>query len=185
MKGAIHLALLPLTCVGLGCATTLDVVVDEHEDLSLYRSWDFVPALRNADTPPIGAGALNAAVALMIAHELGTNDFARVAEGADFLVEYQLTVLPHEVTVNVPMAPYLLDSHDSSASYWIEGSRKEIQIHRNVRLAIAILNPEGRFVWRALLVRNVEPGRDLEIADSVARILEDFAAAVHASSKIQ
>jgi hypothetical protein len=72
------------------------------------------------------------------------------------------------------VAPYLLSSHNSSASYWIEGaSRKVSQVHQNLRLAIGLSDGNGRRrTWRAVLLRTLVDASVLPLDDAVATLLD-------------
>src|SRR5262245_40945515 len=183
MQGAVHRAALRLAAIlsiswlGLtvGCGTTVEVVRDEREDLSRYRSWDFFfRGVPKVDAPEGDERALDARVARLIERELERRGFRRSSDRPDFLVGYHLSLRRRVVIVEEPAAPYLLSSMNSSASYLIEGgSRKVRQVHEDLRLAIRVGGAESRrYAWRGILLRTlVNPSR-LPLDDAVATLLD-------------
>jgi hypothetical protein len=175
MRGTIHLVAILLAPLGLGCATTVDVVVDAREDFSQYRTWDWSSRARsNVDAPDGDAAALDARLARLIERRLLENGFERVGNRADFFVTYQLALRHRSVVVNQPRALYQLDSHHSSGSYLIEGSERVTRVYSVIHLAIGVTEARGRTLWRASLVQQVEDGFALKLNDAVASLLERF-----------
>lgn len=179
MRGAVHCVAIHLCTIlslGLGtaCSTTVNVVVDEREDFSRYRRWDFYSrASPKVDAPYADPRALDARVARLIEQELQERGFERSAS-PDFLVSYHLALRRRVVVFEEPAAPYLLSSHTSSASYWIEGaSRKVSQVHEDLRLAIGLSDGSGRRrTWRGVLLRTVVDASVLPLDDAVATLLD-------------
>ena len=183
MQGTVHRAAirlaailsLPWLVLAAGCGTTVDVAIDEREDLSRYRSWDFFfRGVPKVDAPELDERALDARVAGLIERELARRGFRRSSERPDFLVGYHLSLRRRAVIVEEPAAPYLLSSMNSSASYLIEGgSRKVRQMHEDLRLAIRVGGAESRrYAWRATLMQTlVNPSR-LPLDDAVATLLD-------------
>ncbi len=182
MRGAVHrvaIRLCAILSLGLGaaCSTTVNVFLDEREDFSRYRTWDFFSrASPKVDAPYGDPRALDARVVRLIERELQGRGFEHRAGRPDFLVSYHLALRRRVVVVLEPMAPYLLSSHDSSASYLIEGgSRKVSQIHEDVRLAIGFADSSGRRrTWRAVLLRTLVDTPVLPLDDAVATLLDRF-----------
>src|SRR5262245_51943205 len=182
MQGAVHraairlAALLLIPWLGLaGCGTTVDVVLDEREDLSRYRSWDFFfRGVPKVDAPERDERELDARVAWLIERELERRGFRRSSDRPDFLVGYHLSLRRREVVVEEPAAPYLLSSMTSSPSYLIEGgSRRVKQVHEDMRLAIRVGGAESRrYAWRAILLRTLVNPSGLPLDDAVATLLD-------------
>jgi len=178
MPGAIRLLAIllaiPLSGLGVGCVSTVDVVFDEREDFSCYRTWSWLRhGVLSVDAPQSEPRALDAHVALLIERELLESGLEQATGRPDFLVAYHLTLRRRAVVVDQPVAAYLLSSHSFSPSYWIEGSRKAIHIQEHVRLAIRF-SDRGRTIWRATLVRNVQDASVLSLEDAVSTLLERF-----------
>lgn len=175
MRGAIHRAAIVLAWLGVGCSTTVDVRFDEREDFSRYRTWDWLPhGLPNVDAHR-NARALDAHLARLIERELLERGFERAADRPDFLVTYHLVLRQRVAIVDEPAAAYLLSSHHSSPSYWIEGSRKVTRVYREIRLTIGVSEArEWMMIWRATQQRTLEDARVLPLDDAVETLLDRF-----------
>jgi hypothetical protein len=171
MRGTGLLAIL--LALGVGCASTVDVVYDERQDFSSYRTWDWLPQdLPSIDAPHSNADALDARLMRLIERELVASGFPRAGAGPpDFFVTYHLALRRRSVLIDEPAAPYLLSSLHSSPSYWIEGSRKAKRVYEDVRLAIGMSEGRGRMIWRALLQRTLEDPSLLPLDADVATLL--------------
>jgi hypothetical protein len=180
MRGAVHCVAIHLCAllslgIGAACSTTVDVVVDEREDFSRYRTWDFYSrAHPKVDAPYGDPRALDARVARLVEQELQQRGFERNASRPDFLVSYHLALRRRVVVIEEPAAPYLLSSHTSSASYWIEGTSRNVsQVHEDLRLAIGLSDGSGRRrTWRGVLLRTVVDASVLPLDDAVATLLD-------------
>lgn len=182
MRGAIQHLAIACTWLGIaglgavlpGCTSIVDVDADEGEDFATYQTWDWLARVPpRVDAPHADADALDARLVRAIGKKLAEDGFER-ADAPDFFVTFQLTLRRRAEVVNVPMAPYLLSSMDSSPSYWVEGSHKKEHIYEAVKLAIGFTRPDGRMPWRAVLVRRVEDGAVVPLEQDVAELLDRF-----------
>jgi hypothetical protein len=175
MRGAIHLVAILLTALGAGCATNVNVVFDESEDLSRYRTWDWFPNARaDIDAPGGEAAALDLRLARLIEQGLLANGFVRGGKHADFFVTYRLALRRRSVVVDQPSAVHHLSSHTSQGSFLIEGSEKETRIYREIHLSIGVTGARGQILWLAQLVQQQEESFALKLNDAVAILLERF-----------
>ncbi len=167
--------LLVVSWLCVGCTTMVDVRVDQREDLSGLRTWNWLPSGASAemgvDAPQRDAPALHASLGRLIAEKLRAGGFER-SERADFFVIFHLVLAPRRLAVQVPRAPYLLSSYSYSPSYWIEGSDEEIRVYEDFRLVIGLMRGPDRMIWRGVLERKVEEGQALSLDDGVALLLE-------------
>lgn len=181
MRGTVHhlVAILGATlCVGLvaGCSTLVEVAADEGEDFATYRTWNWLPyARKRVDAPHNNQRALDARLARLIEQALVREGFVRSAS-PDFFVAYHLSVQRRSEVVNVPSAPYLLSSLNSSASYWVEGSHREERFHEAIKLSIGFTPGGAHMPWRAVWVRRVEDGGILKLDSAVDGLLARFPA---------
>jgi hypothetical protein len=162
---------------GAGCSTrVVDAVYDESEDFSLHRRWSWLPrTTENVDAPGADARALDAFFTRWISDDLERRGLERTADAdADLHVTYRFSLQQRGEVVNVPSAPYLLSSHHSSPSFWIEGGRQEVRVLRDVELWIGMLDANGRVVWQGSFRERVAQGSPLRLRDVVARVLERF-----------
>lgn len=173
MRGSIHLALLALATLLVACTSPVDVLVDSRADFSRYHTWTWLPGEEvGIDAPGSPAAELASRVHASVERVLRVRGFERGGAGADFFVSCRLTLRRREGYVQVPFAPYLFSSLDSSASYWIEGSSREIRSYHDLRLEIGIHTAPGAAVWRATTFRSVEVGRRLPVREAVEVLLE-------------
>jgi hypothetical protein len=180
MRGVIHRAQVPLLAtlllgVAASCSTTVEVAFDPREDFSRYRTWNFLPGSPpRVDAPHGNARALDGRLARLVARGLAEIGLERRATAPDVLVSYHLVLRRQVVEVEEPRAPYLLSSHHSSASYWVEGSNRVRHVHEEVRLGIGLVETSGRMVWRAAWLRTLEEAPILPLDEAVASLLERY-----------
>ena len=117
MRGTILPFSPILLGLGLGCASEVRVHFDERADFSRYHTWAWLPdSASRVDAPHANSPALTTRLARLIEEQLGKRGYDRTAEHADFFVSYQLVLRRHEMAIEVPRAPYLFSSYNSSAS---------------------------------------------------------------------
>lgn len=158
---------------GIACAAPVDVVQAPGADLSGLRRWSWDPAgvvvEASADAP-----ALRAAVARVVEDALAARGFTRDDRAPEIWVQARVSIQSRVAVVRVPMAPYLLNSLNASASYLVEGSQLERRFFEDLRLGIGIRRPSGATIWRAVTGYSVEHrearGLDEGIARLVARV---------------
>lgn len=186
MRGAIQLlasvravvpaiALAVMTLGSVGCSTLVDVTVDERADFSRYRTWRWVSrGVPQIDAPQSNRALLDALLTRLIEQGLEARGYERDGDPPDLLVDYRISLQRRLVLVDVPRAPYLLSSHNSSASYWIEGSETQKRLVSDLRLRIDVASAQGQLVWQAELQRRVEQGQDLDLDGAVTTLLDRF-----------
>jgi hypothetical protein len=177
MRGAIHLIaifLLAALATG-GCATGVEILFDEREDLSKYQTWNWLP--RNGprvQTTHRSAAAIDARIAQLIEQKLLENGFRRVGVAPDFYVSYQLALQRRLVVVNEPSAIYELSSLHSSPSYVIEKFEKATHRYTEMQLAIGAMRPRGGTLWHASFAQNEREHHAVKLDDAVAMLLARF-----------
>ncbi len=161
--------------LALGCAHSVVVDVDEQEDFSSYRTWDWMPQVKPKVVAMSGNGsALDARVARLIEASLREQGFERTSDHPDFYLTYFLLVKRQTEIVQQAVAPEYLSSLSSSASYWIEGSVEEIRQYDVYRLAIGVSDGPGRMTWRAVVANRVAAETELPLEDAVGALFERF-----------
>jgi hypothetical protein len=159
----------------LGCAHSVAVDIDEQEDFSSYRTWDWMPQIRPKVVAVSGNGsALEAQMARLIEASLHEQGLERSSDHPDFYLTYFLFVKRQTEIVQQAVAPYLLVSHHSSPSYLIEGSVEERRQYNHFRLAIGVSQSPGRMTWRAAVVSRVPAETELPLDDAITLLLERF-----------
>jgi hypothetical protein len=175
MRGAIHLAAILLTALGAGCATTVEVSIDEREILSRYHTWDWSSCNRVViDAPDRNAASLGARVARRIEDGLHANGFERAEGRADFYVSYRLALRSQAVVVVQPRAAYELSSLHDTPSYLIESSEQVTRVYEQMRLAISVTGRQGETLWSAELRRRDEDIFALKLEEAVETLLGRF-----------
>ena len=161
--------------LALGCAHSVSVDVDEQEDFSSYRTWDWMPQIGRKVIAPYGsASALDTRMARLIEASLREQGFERSSDHPDFYLTYFLVVKRQTEVVQQAVAPYLLSSLDSSPSYWIEGSVSETRQYDVYRLAIGVSEGPGRMTWRAAAASRVAADSELPLDDAVEALFDRF-----------
>jgi hypothetical protein len=174
-RGAAKLASIGLLVSGLACATTTRVGVDETHDFSSLRTWDWHGRVAHLiGGYKAGRGNLDALLGGLIEASLAERGYARSRSAPDFFVTYDFKLQRRVKLVDVPRAPYLLSSHHSSPSYWIEGTQTARILYRQLQLAVAVMEPGGRIVWKGVVEREIEDGQKVVLADVVAGVIERF-----------
>jgi hypothetical protein len=175
MARALHFLALLLLAVVAGCATRVDVVVDERRDLSPYRTWDFAPRGRpTVDAPDTDVAGLDASLARLIEERLRESGFERAEGRAEFFVTYRLGLRRRSVVVNQPRATYQLDSYHSQGSFVIEGSDRVTRVYTEIQLAIEATEARGEILWQAELVQRAEDGFGVGLDQAVDAVMDRF-----------
>jgi len=175
MNRALHFAVILLAALVAGCATRVDVVADDAQLLSTYRTWDWAPRShpwtdgRDPDSVPRDAD-----LALRIEERLRENGFERTDGRPEFLVSYRLATRRQDVVVSQPRAIYQLDTHHAQGSFVIEGTDRVTRVYTEIRLAVAATGAQGQTLWRAELVQQAESGFGLALREAVTAVLEHF-----------
>jgi len=176
--GSTLLALVIAIASG-GCVATVNVEMDEREDFSTYRTWTWMPQTTpRVKAPPHLAPALEVRLGRLIESTLEERGLRRTDPPADFYVAYHLTVERSVELVEQPMAPYLMSSYSSSASYWIEGSETVERQIDDVRLSIATAPGGGETTWQAVFRKRLEAPAVIPLESAVTELLAHFPATV-------
>ena len=164
-----------LAVSGLACATTTRVALDERANFSSFHTWDWHGRVAQLVDGQHGGGPdLDGLLSHLIQRSLADRGYERSRRHPDFFVTYDFKLQRRSRTIQVPRAPYLLSSHHSSASYWIEGSDTELQTYRDLRLSVAVIERGGRVVWKGVLRRELADGQNSALAEAVASVLARF-----------
>jgi hypothetical protein len=175
MRGVVHLAAAAVAALTAGCATTVDVAFDDSQDFSVYRTWGWLPRGRNVDAVPGEERGLDALASRLVEQEFRGRGLARVGDGADFLVGYDLRVRRYLVVVNETGAHGLLSSHHSSPSYLIQATEQRIDVYDRGYLHVVVTDGRReRLVWRGELWARRRGDFARHLPDVVARLLGRF-----------
>jgi hypothetical protein len=173
MRGTFHLVAILLMALGAGCASTVDVMVDEREDLSRYRTWDWSPRGRaKIDAPGGDAPSLDMRLMRLIERKLLENGFRHARDRSDFFVSYRLALRRRAVVVSQPRAAHQLSSHHDSGSFVIEGSERVTRVYERIHLSFHVTEAGGRTLWQAQLTQQEEEIFAMDLDEAVALLLE-------------
>jgi hypothetical protein len=170
----IFLALL--ASQGLACLASTRVDYDQKEDFSQYRTWSWAKQEGARVEAPhrIDPQAIDTFLAGHIKMSMAERGYEYVDEGGDFLLAFELELLRRNEAVDVPMAPDLVSSYNSSASYWVEGSNTEPRVFDDVQLSLEAIDKTGRSIWRASLAEPIETNDKIPLEEEVSNLLERF-----------
>lgn len=168
-----------LACLALclqACLAPVKTRFTENEDFSRYRRWSWVP---REGAPVIrshraGARDLDARIGEAIERILRGNGFIHVDRDGEFYVTYDVSLQRRQVVVDVPMGMQLVNSYNSSASYWVEGFDREIRIYDELELTIGIADPTGKVLWHGSLVEPIEDRDLIPARKAVDTLLKDL-----------
>lgn len=177
MRAAVLLHVILVAAIATGCATAMEVSVDETADFSGVRTWAWLPGGRNVDAVPGEAQPLDALTSRLVEAELRRRGLARVAGGADLLVGYELQVDRHLVAVNETSAAEFLSSHHYSHSYVVQSTeaRMDVYDHGYLRLVVTDGTRERR-LWQGELWARRRGDFARHLPEAVSRLLGDFPA---------
>lgn len=184
MQGPVlALVIAAAAAVLAGCATPVDVTVDDLHDFSLARTWEWASRTTHAvDLDPGDERTLDALAARLVDAALARRGLARGTGGADLLVGYTLEVRRRLRVSNETGAVDLLASHHASPSYLVQSTQKRVEVVHDGHLLVVVTDgPSGRVVWRGAIrtAREVDFARELSAA--VSELFERFPGATGAS----
>jgi Domain of unknown function (DUF4136) len=169
--------------LGLACATSMSVRIDEREDFSHLHTWNWLPP----ETRRVEAGNAEDASALdrqlerLVAEALSAQGFERVRGPADFHVTYALRVQRQLVTTYETEAEQQLSSLHSAPSFIVQASRPRVVVVETGQLVVsAVDRRRHKLVWRGELTRRGEGAFAPHLTESVARVFESFPTAATA-----
>ena len=166
-----------LAAAGLGCATSVRVVFDPHEDFADYRTWAWlapsfeVSSRRNHVEP-----SLDALLREAVERELAARGFERAQEEPpDFLVTYHLRVQLQLVQGLETPAMQTVSSYHREGGFEVTASRPTVQSYEQGTLVLDVADGrERQLVWRGIGTRRVRNSFKERADDVVAEIFEAF-----------
>lgn len=182
LSGLLGFGLLALACATQ--PTSLRIETGPGQDFGQYRSWRLAAPQPGIAVQPKELRTSTRWVGTVVAAALRERGLDEAPDG-DLVVEVAVEHRRYIELVDEPMAPYLLSSHSSSASYLIEGSRRKKHHVHDVRIAVTLRESEGFVVWRGEIIQRVADGasqtRDLDraVAGVAARLAQHFPDELH------
>jgi len=174
-KRARGLALAVLAAAGLGCATTVRVDFDPHEDFASYRTWAWLP--RGWEVPASDVDPeLDALLRGAIERELAARGFSQAGElTPDFLVTYHLRIQHQLVRGIETPAMQTLSSPHRDGGYEVVASRPSVLPYELGTLVLDVAEArERQLVWRGIGTRRVRTSFKRRAEAVVTEIFEAF-----------
>ena len=169
--------------LGLACTTSVEISVDEREDFSQYRTWNWLPAApRTIDAPTPYIIGLERALALLVAREFEHLGLERVDKGGDLKVGVLLNVRHEVVTIAETGAIEYLSSLHASPSFEVQTTLTREETHERTRLVIFAIDAHSRqVVWKGALEERFRGHFYPHLERTVANLLERFPSAGRSS----
>ncbi len=178
MQGAVQLAAAILASIGVACASTVAVRIDQRKALAGYRTWNFLAQESGSvHAPAADAQALDASLQWLIGRCLLERGFARVTDQPDFTVRYALEVRRQLVSrAETPAASSLSSLHESP-SYEVQVTQQRVESYETGHLTILVSDPgDPAVIWRGGFEGRLRGEIDPRLNDAVASVFEHFPA---------
>jgi hypothetical protein len=168
----LNLSIVLLSSI-VGCATTMNLRVEDPGDIARFRTWDW---LRD-DGERVDASAdpdseLELQAARQIEESLSALGFRRSPGSAEIFVVFDLTIRRGVVEVARTGAVQTLHSLHNSPSFEVQATQYEMRPYEIVDLKIVAIDPrERRVVWRGSFARRYGEAGPPHINDAVVQLL--------------
>jgi hypothetical protein len=169
-----------IALAGSGCATDIRIDVDRPEDLSTYRSWDWLPVQWEAAPAARGVDrGLEALVRGAIVRGLLERGYRRTSVGRpDFLVAYHVTLQRELVLRTETPAMQTLAGFHREGGFEITASRFSVERYETGTLVLVVADAGSQQrVWRATAVRRVRESFRTEAERVVLEVFDRFPSA--------
>lgn len=180
LQTPFRLALL-LGILGLAasCTAPMTLRVEEHGDLSQYRTWDWLPTEQARVAGPTGLSpGLEADVAEQLETFLTSRGFRRVPGRAQLLVHFRVGVQRREITVARAATIQTVHSMSYSPSWEVQGIEYETKRYETAELLVVVLDAHaGTVVWRGTFVDRYSNAFSPHVSDAVSQLLAQVPAA--------
>jgi hypothetical protein len=159
--------------VASGCASRVEVLGGAQADFSGLHTWAWDAGGVQVESVSDRAG-IGDRVRALVEEQLAERGFQRSDVGAALLVTAVVSVERRERWVRTAIAPYLMDSYHSSASYWIEGSAVERRTFEDLRIGLAVRRAGRDTAWRAITGDVVDGSHGLPVPRLVSALLDQL-----------
>jgi hypothetical protein len=169
--------------LGLGCAPTVDLRIDQRRQLDGYRGWNFLAfESGNVRAPEGNSRALDAALTRLVERCLEARGFVRVTGRPDFYVSYYLEIRRQVVNVTETRAAETLQSFNHTPWYEIHANHgHRVEIYEQGQLTIFVSDPDDRaVVWRGGFGGRFRGEMASHLKDAVSSILDQLPASTAA-----
>jgi hypothetical protein len=172
------LAALAAGMLASGCAARgpVEVTWDKRDDLSKFRTWDWIDGDAIFVRTPSGDSAeVEARVSALVERALRERGLARSPGNAEFRVAALMVGIRTYQSFRHPRAVQTLYSYHDIGGYEVQADDLERRAVDRCRVAIYITGPhQERMLWRGVWEERYPDGCALHIDEAVANLIERF-----------
>jgi len=169
---------LAATGQGVGCATSHPVSVtwDQSEDLSRFRTWDWIEGDAVLVRAPTGTeDELQARLSALVATTLRERGLERAPGSGEIRVAALLVVHRTYQAITRSRAMQTLHSNHDVGSYEVESQETERRPLDRIRLSVYVTGAQQeRMLWQGALDEQYPGGFAHHLDDAIASLLADF-----------
>ena len=167
-----------------GCAasTPIQVSWDQREDLSQFRTWDWIEGDAVFVHSTLGADAEEKAqLSSLVERALRERGLERAPGSSDLRVAALMVGVRSYQLISHPRAMQTLHSNHSIGGFEVQGEDLERRAVDRCRVAIYLTGPhQERMIWQAVSEQRHSDGCARHLDDAVAELLERFPAPIGA-----
>jgi hypothetical protein len=172
-------ALIALAATGLGCATAASPVAvawDERDDLSHFRTWDWIEGDAVLVRAPTGNEAeLEAHLSALVASTLRERGLERAPGSGEVRVAALLVVHRTYQAITRSLAMQTLHSNHDLGSYEVEAQELERRPLDRIRLSVYVTGAhQERVLWQGAFDETYQGGFAPHLDDAIETLLAEF-----------
>jgi Domain of unknown function (DUF4136) len=172
--GSAVLAAIAL-CAGCAAPPPVEVTYDQSEDLSRFRTWDWIEGDAVFVYTPFDAVGIEQQLSALVEGALRSRGLERAPGGAELRVAALLVGTRHVESFRRARAMQTLYSYHDIGGYEVEGEDTERRPVDRCRLAIYVTGSrQEKMIWQAVSNRKHTGGCAPHLEAAVASLLESF-----------
>jgi hypothetical protein len=164
--------------LAVGCAapSPIQVTWDQHEDLSQFRTWDWIEGDAVFVRSTLGADAEERAqLSSLVERALRERGLDHAPGSGDLRVAALMIGVRTYQLISRPRAMQTLYSHHHIGGFEVQGEDMERRTVDRCRVAIYLTGPrQERIIWQAVSEQRHSDGCARHLDDAVAELLERF-----------
>jgi hypothetical protein len=176
---------LAATGLGVGCATSgpVAIVWDQREDLSRFRTWDWIEGDAVLVRAPTGnEDELQARLSALVATTLRERGLERAPGSGEIRVAALLVVHRSYQAITRTRAMQTLHSNHDVGSYEVEAQEMERRPLDRIRLSVYVTGArQERVLWQGAFAEQYPGGFAAHLDDAIASLLAEFPPRVDAA----
>ena len=172
--GSAMLAAIAL-CAGCAAPPAIQVTWDESEDLSRFRTWDWIEGDPVFVYAPFDAAGTEERLSALVESSLRGRGLERATEGPELRVAALLVGTRHIEVFRRARAMQTLYSHHDIGGYEVQGEDVERRPVDRCRIAIYVTaSRQEKLVWQAVSEQKRPGGCAAQLDAAVANLLASF-----------